>query len=167
MEKFNRIFRCGIGDGVIDFIGNSHTSHWNGPVCQCLCHGDNVWFDIEFLRRKRCPHATKAGDNLVKHQQKSSVLCKFRGFFQITNRGTNVPVDPATGSINTAAAAAKVFSDPFKIQGKLYTSFWLALLKALILLPSVTNCVKYWQGQAKSFAVAHYARQRNAAMFTP
>ena len=85
MEKFNRIFWRSIGDRVVDLICHSHTAHGNSPIGQGFRHGDDIWFDVEFLRGKSGAHAAKAGDDLVKHQQKSMFRTNFADFFQIAN----------------------------------------------------------------------------------
>ena len=69
MEKFDRIFRCCIRDGVIDFISHRDAAHGNGTICQRLCHGNNVRLDVEFLCGKSGAHPAKTGDDFVKYQQ--------------------------------------------------------------------------------------------------
>ena len=69
MEKFDRIFRCRIRNGVIDFISHRYAAHRNGTICQRLCHGNNVWLDVEFLRGESCAHPAKPCNDLVKYQQ--------------------------------------------------------------------------------------------------
>ena len=86
MEKLDSIIRCRIGDGIIDFVCNGDTTHWNGTIRQCLCHGDDVGLDVEFLCCERGTHAAKAGDDLVKYQNQAMLVTDFTHLFEITNR---------------------------------------------------------------------------------
>ena len=65
VEKFDSFVGRRIHNGVIHLIGDRDTTHWNGAVSKGLSHRDDVWFDVKFLRGKRCPHAAKASDDFV------------------------------------------------------------------------------------------------------
>ena len=85
MEKLDGIgWRCVI-DGVVDLISYGNTPHRNGSVGQCLCHSDDVWFDIEFMRCKGCSHSAKAGNHLIKHKQQAMFVTDFPNLLEISD----------------------------------------------------------------------------------
>ena len=85
MEKFNGIFWCSIGGGIINFIGHGNAAHWNRSIGQRLGHGDDIGAHIEFLGGKWGSHTAKAGDDLIKYQQQSMLVTNLADFFQIAN----------------------------------------------------------------------------------
>ncbi len=74
MEKFNGVLRRGVGNCIVDFIAHGDTAHGDRPVGQCLGHGGNIRDYPEFFSSKGCPHAAKAGDDLIINQQDAMLV---------------------------------------------------------------------------------------------
>ena len=82
VEKLDQMFRTA-HEGIVNLVRNNHRPHRDDATGQALCRCHHVRLDAEEIRRKGTAKTAKAGDHLIKNQQKSIFVTDFTNAFEI------------------------------------------------------------------------------------